>query len=185
MIDGAPCPNRMPKLLLADDDALLCEVLARAFSHRGFAVTVASSEERAGELAREDPPDYAVVDLRLGEKSGLDVVPMLVALNGAMRIVVFSAYGNIATAIEAIKLGATYYLCKPATADDIIVAFGHHAGSRSPVPPERTMSIKRLEWEHLWRVLREHRGNISQAARAMSMHRRTLQRKLAKRPVRN
>ena len=172
-------------LLLVDDDALLCDALARAFTNRGFIVTIAASREAASDLARANPPDYAVVDLRLSDQSGLQLVPLLVALNPAARIVVFSCYGNIATAIEAIKLGATYYLCKPATADDIIVAFGHHVGDAALPCREQPMSIRRLEWEHLWRVLRENRGNISQAARAMSMHRRTLQRKLGKRPVRN
>ena len=175
--------NRRRSLLLVDDDAMLSEVLARALTSRDFDVRIAASQEAAGELARETPPDYAVVDLRLSEQNGLDVVPLLVTLNPGVRIVVFSSYGNIATAIEAIKLGATYYLCKPVTADDIVAAFGHCVGNGSLPTREKPMSMRRLEWEHLWRVLREHGGNISQAARAMSMHRRTLQRKLAKRPV--
>jgi len=180
-----PHANGSRTLLLVDDDALLCEVLARAFASRGFVVTIAASQEAASDVAHATPPDYAVVDLRLSDHSGLDLVPLLVTLNPHVRIVVFSCYGNIATAIDAIKLGATYYLCKPVTADDIIVAFGHHVGDAALPCREKPMSIRRLEWEHLWRVLRENGGNISQAARAMSMHRRTLQRKLGKRPVRN
>jgi len=180
-----PDANGSRTLLLVDDDALLCEVLARAFTSRGFVVTIAASQEAASDVAHATPPDYAVVDLRLSDHSGLDLVPLLVTLNPHVRIVVFSCYGNIATAIDAIKLGATYYLCKPVTADDIIVAFGHQAGDAALPRPEKPMSIRRLEWEHLSRVLHENGGNISQAARAMSMHRRTLQRKLAKRPVKN
>jgi two-component system response regulator RegA len=185
MVDPRLAGRSASKLLLIDDDTILCDALARAFTKRGFNVRVALTQEAAEELARDDPPDYAVVDLRLQNRSGLEIVSTLIALNATARIVVFSAYGNIATAIEAIKLGATYYLCKPATADDIIVAFHHQAGGGVPVARERPISIKRLEWEHLWRVLRENGGNVSRAARVLSMHRRTLQRKLAKRPVRN
>ena len=156
-----------PSLLLVDDDATLCDTLGRALAKRGFDVNTALTEEAACKLATESPPEYAVVDLRLPDRS-----------------VVLTGYGNIATAIEAIKLGATYYLCKPANADEIVAGFYHDAGDDAVPAKEKPMSIGRLEWEHIWQVLRDHKGNISQAARALSMHRRTLQRKLAKRPVR-
>jgi two-component system response regulator RegA len=112
-------------------------------------------------------------------------VSTLIGIDPHTRIVVLTGYGSIATAIEAIKLGATFYLTKPADADQIIAAFHHEAGDdQAPLNP-KPMSVNRLEWEHIDRVLREHKGNISETARALSMHRRTLQRKLAKRPVRN
>jgi two-component system response regulator RegA len=174
-----------PSLLLVDDDAVLCDTLARALAKRGFDVKTALTEDAAVKLASESPPQYAVVDLRLPDGPGLRLVSTLVGLDSRTRIVVLTGYGNIATAIEAIKLGATYYLCKPADADDITAAFFHDAGSDATPPNEKPMSIKRLEWEHIWQVLRDHKGNISQAARALSMHRRTLQRKLTKRPVKN
>jgi two-component system response regulator RegA len=174
-----------PSLLLVDDDATLCDTLARALAKRGFEVKTAHTAEEAGKLANERPPEYAVVDLRLPDKPGLKLVPALIGLDPHTRIVVLTGYGNIATAIEAIKLGATYYLCKPVDADDIVAAFYHDAGNDETAANEKPMSVKRLEWEHICQVLREQKGNISQAARALSMHRRTLQRKLAKRPVKN
>ena len=181
-------------LLLVDDDAALCDTLGRALAKRGFDVKTALTVEAASKLANESPPGYAVVDLRLPDKPGLQLVSTLIDLDPATRIVVLTGYGNIATAIEAIKLGATYYLCKPVDVDDIIAAFGHNVGDGETAANEKPMSIKRfekpmsikrLEWEHIWQVLREHKGNVSQAARALSMHRRTLQRKLAKRPVKS
>ncbi len=172
-------------ILLVDDDRILTDVLARGFETRGYDVQVASTAEEAEEAIFRNVPDSAVIDLRVGNRNGLEIVSMLVQISPRARIVVLTAYGSIATAIEAIKLGATYYLCKPVTADDIIVGFGHEAGNGVPRPREKPLSIRRLEWEHLWRVLVQHDRNISQAARALSMHRRTLQRKLAKRPVRD
>jgi two-component system response regulator RegA len=172
-------------LLLVDDDATLCDTLGRVLAKRGFEVKTALTVESASKLANESPPEYAVVDLRLPDKPGMKLVSTLLGLDPHTRIVVLTGYGNIATAIEAIKLGATYYLCKPVDADDIIAAFYHDAGNDDVPPNEKTMSIKRLEWEHIWQVLKVHKGNVSQAARALSMHRRTLQRKLAKRPVKN
>ena len=172
-------------LLLVDDDHVLTELLERAFQTRGFDVRIASTGEEAEEAIFQKVPEYAVIDLRVGDRSGLEIVSMLREANPRARIVVLTAYGSIATAIEAIKRGATYYLCKPVTADDIVVGFRHQAGDGVPRPRDKPLSIKRLEWEYLWRVLVQHDRNISQAARALSMHRRTLQRKLAKRPVRD
>jgi len=174
-----------PSLLLVDDDATLCDTLGRALAKRGFDVNTALTAEAARKLATESPPEYAVIDLRLPDRSGLKLISTLIGLDPHTRIVVLTGYGNIATAIEAIKLGATYYLCKPANADEIVAGFYHDAGDDAVPAKEKPMSIGRLEWEHIWQVLRDHKGNISQAARALSMHRRTLQRKLAKRPVRS
>ncbi len=171
-------------LLLVDDDAALCEALARAFRARGFEVRVAHTVEAASQEARANPPEYAVVDLNLPGGSGLPLVPELIGLDPNTRVVVFTGYGSIATAVEAIKLGATHYLTKPANADDIVRALYSDEGDRSAPTPGTPMSIDRLEWEHISRVLADCNGNISQAARALSMHRRTLQRKLAKRPRR-
>ena len=175
-------PSEQASLLLVDDDTTFCQVLARALEKRGFAVTVAHSVEQALPLALADPPEYAVVDLKMGGASGLTLIQALHELDPATRIVVLTGYASIATAVEAIKLGATQYLSKPANADGIVAAFGHLASTCTP-PSTRPSSVERLEWEHIQRVLQEHQGNISATARALNMHRRTLQRKLMKRPV--
>jgi two-component system response regulator RegA len=174
--------NELPSLLLVDDDTTFCAVLSRALGKRGFAVTVAHSVEEATPLAQDSPPEFAVVDLKMEGASGLVLIRALHELDPATRIVVLTGYSSIATAVEAIKLGATQYLSKPANADEIVAAFGHQPSDTLPLnaqPP----SVERLEWEHIQRVLSENQGNISATARALNMHRRTLQRKLAKRPV--
>lgn len=171
-----------PSLLLVDDDVTFCTVLSRALDKRGFAVTVAHSVEQALPLAEANPPEFAVVDLKMDGVSGLVLVKTLHELDPATRIVMLTGYASIATAVEAIKLGATQYLAKPANANEIVAAFGHAASADIPLnaqPP----SVDRLEWEHIQRVLQAHDGNISATARALNMHRRTLQRKLTKRPV--
>jgi two-component system response regulator RegA len=172
-----------PDLLLVDDDNSLCDTLAGAFSSRGFDVRTAFSAGEAIALARTCPPAYAVVELKLPDASGLKLVSSLITLNVHTRIVVLTRYGSIATAVEAIKLGATYYLAKPADVDQIVVALNRDAGDDQVPVNCKPMSIDRLEWEHIERVLQEYKGNISETARALSMHRRTLQRKLAKRPA--
>lgn len=183
-------PDDRGRLLLVEDDAALRNVLARAFQRRTFTVLEAEDVDAALDLARaaceaETPPDYAVVDLKLGDRSGLEVVEALHKLNGATRIVVLTGYASIATAVQAVKLGAVQYLPKPATPDEICAAFEQpdHAAAApiASTPP----SVARLEWEHIQSVLAQHDGNISATARALRMHRRTLQRKLAKRPVRD
>jgi len=169
-------------LLLVDDDPTFCRVLCHALEKRGFAVTVAHGVEQALPLALSNPPEYAVVDLKMGGASGLTLIRALHELDPATRIVVLTGYASIATAVEAVKLGATQYLSKPANADEIVAAFGHLASAGAPLnaqPP----SVERLEWEHIQRVLQEYQGNISATARALNMHRRTLQRKLSKRPA--
>lgn len=170
-------------LLLVDDDATFCKVLGNALVKRGFCVTVAHSVEQAIPLAEANPPEYAVVDLKMGGAPGLVLVKTLHELDPNTRIVVLTGYASIATAVEAIKLGAMQYLAKPANADEIVAAFSHAPDSNAPLKAQPTQ-IGKLEWEHIQRVLREHDDNISATARALNMHRRTLQRKLAKPPTR-
>ena len=172
-----------PSLLLVDDDATFCEVLARALSRRGFAVTTTTTLEGARELAISIRPAYAVVDLCIGEQLGLPFVAELKRLRPDARTIVLTGFASIATAVEAVKLGAVHYLTKPADPDDIVAAFEREGGHASIAPPLRPMSPRRLEWGDIQRVLADHAGNISAAARAMGMHRRTLQRKLQKRPT--
>lgn len=169
-------------VLLVDDDPVFCRVLAQALLRRGFEVDVAQTAAEALAAALHRVPTCAVVDLRLGEDSGLPLVQRLLALRETMRIVVLTGYASIATAVEAIKLGAVHYLAKPADADEILAALGCQKANTEVVPPAHPTSVKRLEWEHLQRVLKAHGGNVSATARALRMHRRTLQRKLGKRP---
>lgn len=172
-----------PRLLLVDDDPTFCKVLGNALGRRGFAVIVAHRSDTALHQARIDPPEYAVVDLNLAGDSGLRLIPELLALNAALRIVVLTGYASLATAVEAIKLGAVNYLAKPADTDQVLAAFAATAGDPAAPVSARPLSVNRLEWEHIQRVLRDNDGNISATARQLDMHRHTLQRKLAKRPV--
>lgn len=177
-------PEESASLLLVDDDITFCKVLKRALEKRGFSIAVANSVEEAIPMAESNPPEYAVVDLKMGGAPGLTLVKVLHQLDPNTRIVVLTGYASIATAVEAIKLGATQYLAKPANADEIVAAFGHTASSDAPIKAQPTQ-IENLEWEHIQRVLHEHGENISATARALNMHRRTLQRKLAKPPSRD
>src|SRR3569833_457276 len=172
-----------PSLLLVDDDAVFCEVLARALTRRGFAVQVAHDVEGATVIAERDPPEYAVVDLKMQGSSGLQLVQRLKALDVHTRIVVLTGYASIATAREAIKLGAVHYLSKPADADEIVRAFAHESGNAEMPIDDGRPSIDRLEWEYIQKTLHECGGNVSATARMLGMHRRSLQRKLQKRPV--
>lgn len=171
-------------LLLVDDDATFCRVLGLALTRRGFTVATAHGCAAALQLAQTEPPEYAVVDLNLAGDSGLGLIPDLLTLDPATRIVVLTGYASIATAVEAIKLGAVNYLAKPADADQVLAALAATEGDSAAPLNARPLSIGRLEWEHIQRVLRDNDGNISATARQLGMHRRTLQRKLAKRPVR-
>lgn len=172
-----------PKLLLVDDDQTFCHVLSQALQKRNLDVFIAYNLKSGIQIADTQNISYAVVDLRIGQESGLEMVEQLHSRNEQMRIVVLTGYSSIATAVEAIKLGATHYLTKPANADEIVAALYKDRGNVNEQLKERPLSVKRLEWEHLQKVLIEHNGNISAAARALGMHRRTLQRKLDKRPV--
>ena len=171
-------------LLLVDDDTTFCEVLGRALGRRGFRVRTAHHVEEALQCARETIPEYAVLDLRMPGESGLTLVPALLGLNPRIRIVILTGYASIATAVEAIKLGATYYLTKPTDADEIMAAFERRQGDSNIEVAQDPVPLQRLEWEHIQKVLADCDGNISAAARKLKMHRRTLQRKLQKRPVR-
>lgn len=172
-------------LLLADDDVTFCKVLSAALEKRGFAVTVAHSVEDAVPLAKSNPPEFAVVDLKMGGAPGLALVKVLHGLDPNTRIVVLTGYASIATAVDAVKLGAVQYLAKPVEIEAILAAFEDSDGPDLDLPAsDEPLSVDRLEWEHIQRVLNENDGNISATARALKMHRRTLQRKLSKRPVR-
>jgi len=174
----------LPNLLLVDDDELFCRVLSAALEKRGFAVQISHSVDEAIRLVGDAAPEYAVIDLNMPGDSGLVLVEKLHQLDEHTRIVVLTGYASIATAVEAIKLGATHYLAKPADADEVVAALGRESGDTATEITGQPMSTKRLEWEHIQKVLMECDGNISATARKLSMHRRTLQRKLAKRPSR-
>lgn len=171
-----------PSLLLVDDDDDFLSVLAPAMKKRGYEVMTANSAEAGFAIAQQDPPEYAVVDLRMSGNSGLVLVRQLASLEAGTRIVVLTGYASIATAVEAIKLGATHYLAKPVDADEIVAAFDKATGDVDIELASNPLSVGRLEWEHIQRVLAEHDGNISATARSLNMHRRTLQRKLSKNP---
>ncbi|NOT86512.1 MAG: response regulator transcription factor [Methylococcaceae bacterium] len=174
-----------PHLLLVDDDVTFCEVLKSALEKRLFEVFVAHDVTSGASLAEQIEPEYAVIDLRIGLDSGLEMVKQLIALDSNTQIVMLTGFASIATAVEAIKLGARHYLTKPANADEIVTALYKNEGDASVSISDNPLSIKRLEWEHLQKIMMQHEGNVSAAARALNMHRRTLQRKLDKRPVRD
>lgn len=171
-------------LLLVDDDEVFRTRMARAFVERGYEVTSAHDFDSAVAHARIESPELAVLDLKMPGKSGLELVKALLEIDPQTKIVVLTGYGSIATAIDAVRLGATYYLQKPADADEILAAFAR--GQAPPLdPPEtdyRAPSLARAEWEHINRVLSDCGGNISEAARRLGIHRRSLQRKLQKYP---
>jgi two-component system, response regulator RegA len=174
-----------PSVLVVDDDEVFREQLVRAFGNRGYEARGAADAEEAEVLARGDSPELAVVDLRMPGRSGLELVRVLQEIDPTTRVVVLTGYGSIATAIEAVRLGATHYLTKPADVDEVIAAFARgEAPEEGDVDvPEQVPSLARVEWEHINRVLTDCNGNVSQAARLLGIHRRSLQRKLAKYPV--
>jgi len=172
-----------PRLLLVDDDETFCKVLKSALEKRNYEVLIANDVKTGIAFAERYLPEYAVIDLRIGHESGLELVKKLIALDDHTTCVVLTGFASITTAVEAIKLGATHYLTKPANADEIDHALHKNEGDSSVLISENPLSVKRLEWEHLQKVLMQHDGNISAAARALKMHRRTLQRKLDKKPV--
>ena len=172
------------RLLIIEDDDAFARSLQRSFERRGYEVMRAASLERARELLSQHSPGYAVVDLKLaGEASGLACVQYLHEQDAAMVIVVLTGYASIATAVEAIKLGARHYLAKPANTDDIEAAFARAQGDAEVALTERQTSIKTLEWERIHETLAETGFNISETARRLGMHRRTLARKLEKQRV--
>jgi two-component system response regulator RegA len=173
-------------LLIVDDDQSHCRAMQRAFERRGYDISSANCVPQALRILENWRVDYAVVDLRMPGPSGLTLIPRLRLANADVRIVMTTGYASIATTVEAIKLGAANYLVKPVEADAVEAAFHRAGGGDDTVPARDTpLSLDRLAWEHIQGVFAEHYGNISATARALGIHRRTLQRKLGKHPVRS
>ena len=176
-------PDELPEdrsLIIVDDDRAFLQRMARAMEQRGFLVRSAVTVSEGIDLVRQSPPAFAVIDLRLEDGNGLDVIAELTRTRPNARIIVLTGYGNIATAVTAVKLGAVDYLAKPADADDVTDALLAPPNSKAP-PPENPMSADRVRWEHIQRVYELCNRNVSETARRLNMHRRTLQRILAKR----
>lgn len=174
------------KVLLIDDDPVFRQTLARTLTRRGCLCHEAGSREQALLQLQAHRPDACVLDLRMGEESGLQLLPQLLQVMPALKVLMLTGYSSIATTVEAIKRGAVNYLTKPASADDILRALQDASPSpevESAAPGSDALSVDRLAWEHIQRVLLEEDGNISSTARRLNMHRRTLQRRLSKRPV--
>jgi len=170
-------------LLIVDDDKAFLQRLGRAMESRGFVVQMAETVGDGLKSIRKNPPDYAVVDMRLEDGNGLDLIAVLKEVHPETRAVVLTGYGNIATAVTAVKMGAADYLAKPADADDVYNALIAPPDAKAP-PPEDPMSADRVRWEHIQRVYELCNRNVSETARRLKMHRRTLQRILAKRAPR-
>lgn len=172
----------LPTILVVEDDNSFRAVLVSALEARGYDVVGVSDAASAIATAKRDSPEMAVVDLRLPDESGLDVLRQLKAIDPTTAVVVLTGYGSIATALEAVRLGAVHYLTKPTDADRILAAFERGLAARPRDLPLETPSLEQVEWEHMNRVLTDCNGNISEAARELKMHRRSLQRKLSRRP---
>ena len=172
-------PNSM---LLVDDDVVLRERLAKAFRGRGWEVRTAGNYDEAMALASEESPEFAIVDLRMPGRGGLELVVALKEVDAATRILVLTGYGSISTAVDAIRLGAINFLPKPADVDDLLAAFErpYSTDPKASTDGYRAPSLARAEWEHIQRVLSDCGGNVSEAARRLGIHRRSLQRKLQK-----
>ncbi len=182
--DQAPVPGRQEKLLLiVEDDESLTRTLKRSFERRGYRVLTAVDHDTVVATLAAESPHYAIVDLKLNGASGLACVQTLHAHDSRMRIVVLTGFASIATAVEAIKLGACHYLAKPSNSDDIEKAFGKTEGDADVALTSRPTSIKTLEWERIHQTLVDTEFNISEAARRLGIHRRTLARKLQKQRV--
>lgn len=175
------------QLLLVEDDEVFSRVMSRALEHRGYEVSHAANEQDALKLIGERQFGYAILDLNLGGHTSLNLIAPLKKSKPDLRILILTGYASITTAVEAIKLGADNYLAKPADADEILAALLDESQPNAMSEQDSTqmepMSVRRLEWEHIQKVLNENDGNISETARQLKMHRRTLQRKLQKRPV--
>lgn len=178
--------DHRPSILLADDDQILRDRLARSLERRGFDVRCAGDYDEAIEVAHEESPEFAVVDLRMPGRGGLELVRDLKKIDPSTSVIVLTGYGSISTAVDAVRLGAANYVPKPADADDIIAAFerGENPALEGSSTEYQAPSLARAEWEHINRVLSDCGGNISEAARRLGIHRRSLQRKLQKFPPR-
>ena len=177
--------NTQQHFLLVDDDDVFCSILSRALERREITTSTANSPQQAIELIQQmgNIFSHAVIDLNMGKESGLSLIPQLLNLDARLKIVVLTGYSSIATTVEAIKRGASNYLCKPASVDEILAAFNENNVSEQKLVSSKPLSVDRLEWEYIQKTLAEHDGNVSATARALGMHRRTLQRKLQKKPV--
>lgn len=172
--------------LLIDDDPIFSTVLARVLERRGEKALIASNGDQAMAQLQTEDIDRVVLDLKLEQESGLAILQQLLTSQPSVEVVILTGYSSISTAVEAIKLGAVNYLCKPAGVEEIVAAFESRGGEAGEVPlQDSPPSVSRLEWEHIQKVLNQHEGNISATAKTLGMHRRTLQRKLQKRPVKN
>lgn len=170
-------------ILILDDDITFAETLARSFTRKGFHSLIAHSLAQGSAQLTTHQPDYAVIDLKIDQESGLHFLPILKAHSPKTKALILTGYSSISTTVEAMKLGCVNYLCKPVNTEDILQALEHVQASADVPIAEAPPSVNRLEWEHIQRVLSQHEGNISATAKALGMHRRTLQRKLQKRPV--
>lgn len=170
-------------ILVVDDDEIFCSVLQRSLFRHGFQVKTGSDSEQALTAMQEFQPDHVVLDLRLGNESGIDLIEPMLSIKPEARILVLTGFASLATAVQAIKLGAIDYLPKPVDEQAILLAFGFIEKEREePEIPDTPVSLKRLEWEQIQRVLKENDGNITNTAKQLGMYRRTLQRKLQKKP---
>ena len=189
MTEAQDSATPKPSILLVDDDERLRSRMARAFEERGYEAQQAEGYDDAIAIAEHESTEYAVVDLRMPGKSGLEVVRELHRIDPATKLVVLTGYGSIATALEAVRLGATHYLTKPADVDEVIASFDRgdaDAAAEAPAAEDetpQTPSLARVEWEHIQRVLTDCGGNITKAAEMLGIHRRSLQRKLSKFPM--
>jgi len=177
--------NTQQHFLLVDDDEVFCSILSRALERRDITTSTANSPQQAIELIQQVGNffSHAVIDLNMGKESGLSLIPQLLHLDAQLKIIVLTGYSSIATTVEAIKRGASNYLCKPASVDEILAAFNENNINEQKLVSSKPLSVDRLEWEYIQKTLAEHDGNVSATARALGMHRRTLQRKLQKKPV--
>jgi two-component system response regulator RegA len=189
MTEATDSATPKPSILLVDDDERFRSRMARAFEERGYEAEQADGYDTAIAIAERESTEYAVVDLRMPGKSGLEVVRELHRIDAATKIVVLTGYGSIATALEAVRIGATHYLTKPADVDEVIASFDRsdaeataESSSAQSDAPE-TPSLARVEWEHIQRVLTDCGGNITKASEKLGIHRRSLQRKLSKFPM--
>ena len=173
------------KYLVIDDDTIFADALARALMRKGQEALVANNRQQALQIQQEQMPERIILDLKIGDDSGLQLLPELKAINQSTDIVLLTGYSSIPTAVEAIKQGAIQYLCKPVEIEEVLATFeGQQEDSAAKIEvPIEPPSVDRLEWEHIQSVLMQNDGNVSATARALGMHRRTLQRKLQKRPV--
>jgi len=169
-------------ILIIDDDDVFAQTLKRSFSRRGYEAWTANNISEAREHFLKQPY-FAVIDLKIDDESGLSALKLIIENSPETKALILTGYSSISTAVKAIKLGAQNYLCKPANTDEIIKALTNPDTAEETIIEDNPISVDRLEWEHIQRVLNEHEGNISATARALNMHRRTLQRKLQKRPV--